>query len=82
MSEEFVLHDCYSVTMQEKRILCAVFSESVTKHHVTKTSCFGVKSMALYGERKAFYDTKTTCFAVVEASACRSSLTCLSLKGL
>ena len=30
MSEEFVLHDCYSVTMQEKRILCAVFSESVT----------------------------------------------------
>jgi len=26
-----------------------------------------MKSMALYGERKAFYDTKTTCFAVVEA---------------
>ena len=27
-----------------------------------------MKSMALYGERKAFYDTKTTCFAVVETS--------------
>ena len=26
-----------------------------------------MKSMALYGKRKAFYDTKTTCFAVAEA---------------
>ena len=25
-----------------------------------------MKSMVLYGERKAFYATKTTCFAVVE----------------
>ena len=40
-----------------------------------------MKSMALYGERKAFYDTKTTCFAVVEAVAYLLSLTCLSLKG-
>ena len=24
-----------------------------------------MKSMALYGERKAFYDTKTTCFGVM-----------------
>ena len=31
-----------------------------------------MKSMALYGERKAFYDTKTTCFAVVEATAYQS----------
>ena len=30
-----------------------------------KTSCFGMKSMALYGERKAYYDTKTTCFGTV-----------------
>ena len=50
-------------------------------YHYTKTSCFGVKSMALYGDRKAFYDTKTTCFAVVEAAAYRSGLTCLSLAG-
>ena len=40
-----------------------------------------MKSMALYGERKAFYDPKTTCFAVVEAVAYLLSLTCLSLKG-
>ena len=39
-----------------------------------------MKSMALYDERKAFYDTKTTCFAVVEAAAYLSSLTCLLLK--
>ena len=26
-----------------------------------------MKSMALYDERKAFYDTKTTCFAVMGA---------------
>ena len=37
--------------------------------------------MALYGERKAFYDTKTTCFEVVEVAAYRSCLTRLSLKG-
>ena len=35
--------------------------------------------MALYGERKAFYDTKTTCFAVVEAVAYRSCLMSLLL---
>ena len=37
--------------------------KSVTKHHDTKTSCFGGVGMVLYDERKAFYDTKTTCFA-------------------
>ena len=37
--------------------------------------------MALYGERKAFYDTKTTCFAVVEATTYRSCHARLSLKG-
>ena len=40
-----------------------------------------MKSMALYGERKAFYATKTTCFAVVEAVSYHSNLTYLSLKG-
>ena len=50
-------------------------------YHYTKTTCFGVKSMALYGDRKAFYDTKTTCFEVVEVAAYRSCLTRLSLKG-
>ena len=37
--------------------------------------------MALYGDRKAFYDTKTTYFEVVEVAAYRSCLTRLSLKG-
>ena len=32
-----------------------------------KTSCFGIDSTALYDDRKAFYDTKTTCFGVVMA---------------
>ena len=27
-----------------------------------------MKSMALYGERKVFYDTKTTCFGIVETT--------------
>ena len=40
-----------------------------------------MKSMALYGERKVFYATKTTCFAVVETLAYRSKDACLSLKG-
>ena len=40
-----------------------------------------MKSMALYSERKAFYATKTTCFAVVEAVSYHSNLTYLSLKG-
>ena len=48
-----------------------------------------MKSMALYDERKAFYETKTTCFAVVEAPlinrvprAYRLKVACLSLKRL
>ena len=40
-----------------------------------------MKSMALYGERKAFFDTKTSCFGIEEAVAYRLSLTCLSHKG-
>ena len=48
-------------------------------YHYTKTTCFGVKSMALYGDRKAFYDTKTTCFAVVEVVAYRTRAVCLLL---
>ena len=33
-----------------------------------KTTCFSVKRMVLYGDREAFYDTKTTCFGSVVAS--------------
>ena len=40
-----------------------------------------MKSIVLYGERKAFYDTKTTCFAVVETATYRLSVFCLWLKG-
>lgn len=36
--------------------------KSITSYYDTKTSCFGLKGMALYYERKAFNDTKTTCF--------------------
>ena len=32
--------------------------------------------MALYGDRKAFYDTKTTCFVVVEAVSDTNSWDC------
>ena len=44
-----------------------------------------MKSMALYDERMAFYEAKTTCFAVVETSlidrasrAYRLKVACLS----
>jgi hypothetical protein len=46
-----------------------------------------MKSMALYVDRKAIYDTKTTCFAVVEtlhiaqrSLAYRTHVVCLWLK--
>ena len=35
--------------------------------------------MVLYGERKAFYDTKTTCFAVVEVAAYRLKVVVLGV---
>ena len=39
------------------------FSKSITDHHRTKTTCFGVINLPLTIEKDAFYDTKTTCFA-------------------
>ena len=39
-----------------------------------------MKSMALYGKRKAFYDTKTTCFAVAEAIGYQSLVRPVGLK--
>lgn len=44
------------------------FAKSITCHHDIKTTCFGTEGMVLYGERKVFYGTKTTCFAIVEAT--------------
>ena len=43
-------------------------------HHNSKTSCFGMENLPLTIEKDAFYDTKTTCFALRIYSAFMSSL--------
>lgn len=40
------------------------FTKSITYHHHSKTSCFDVINLPLMIEKNAFYDIKTTCFAL------------------
>ena len=38
--------------------------KSITIHHDSKTTCFGLNNLPLSDGKDAFFNTKTTCFAV------------------
>jgi hypothetical protein len=49
------------------------FAKSITYHHHSKTTCFGVINLPLTIKKDAFYDIKTTCFALRSTFAFTSS---------
>lgn len=62
-------HLCFQLVYYQLVIYGDASKKSITRHHDTKTSCFGGVETALYDDRKAIYGIKTTCFVVVEAIA-------------